>query len=87
MISDKQLQWNLYTIKHQGTCKMCYYFHMFYLQVATHEGTGRWDRSPNLHDRMSRGDRSLEAFTRGDLFHSKTAAFMTFLKKNVTSLR
>ena len=36
----------------------------------------------SLHYGMSRGDRYLERFTREDLFHSKTAAFIwLFLKK------
>ena len=32
----------------------------------------------SLHDGMSRGDQSLEGFTRWDLFRSKIAVFMTF---------
>ena len=43
-----------------------------------HRSQGPFAWTASLQHGMSRGDRSLEEFTRWDLFHSKIAVFMTF---------
>ena len=61
-------------------CGMAF-FSSICFKVGTHEGTSRRDlsqglvRCRGLHDGTSRGDKSLEGFTRGDLLHIEIAKF------------